>query len=83
MSDQSLDSSLISPSYYEKHKKFVLISISIFVLIIILVYPMIPNQITVTETRTKKLLYNSKVYGTQMVSFHPEYVEVEVTPNAK
>lgn len=53
----------IGKSYFEKHKKPIVISIAIISVVIVLVIPIIPIQYTVTQTRTRNLLYSSNVYG--------------------
>jgi hypothetical protein len=66
----------IGKSYFEKHKKPIVISIAIISVVIVLVIPIIPIQYTVTQTRTVKLQYNSQLYGTQIGVFIPKFVNV-------
>jgi hypothetical protein len=66
----------ISKSYFEKHKKPILISVAIISVVIVLVIPIIPIRYTVTETRTRPLQYTSQVYGIYNV---PKFVNVTNT----
>jgi hypothetical protein len=66
----------IDKSYFEKHKKPIVVLVAIISVVIVMVIPIIPIQYTVTETRTRNLRYSSEVYGIYNI---PKFVNVTNT----
>jgi hypothetical protein len=59
--------------FSKKHRNLLLASVAIIIFIVILVIPVVPVEYTVTETRTRNLLYDSEVY---YLSHAPKFVNV-------